>query len=233
MLLILNPSQFLLECNIGNSRDSSFEQLIMTRTKGRGVDFVLNSLSEEKLLASVRCLSKGGTFLEIGKFDIMNDSNLGMALFKKEINFRSVFADNLPKHDDLAREVHELVENDLRNGIIQPLNSTVFQVDEAEKAFRYLSTGKHIGKVMFQIRAEENSIESVPLEVRQTVDFDPEMVYIIAGGLGGFGLELADWMILRGARNLVLCSRRGVTTSYQKFRKRYAFFGSHFSRYFG
>lgn len=192
----------------------------MTRTKGKGVNFVLNSLSEEKLLASVRCLSSGGTFLEIGKFDVMNDSNLGMALFKKEITFRSVMADHLFKHIDLCKEVHELVDNDLRNGIIQPLHLTVFQVDESEKAFRYLSTGKHVGKVMFQIRPEEKSRETVPLEVRQTIDFDPSMVYIIAGGLGGFGLELADWMVLRGARNLVLCSRRGVTSAYQKARKR-------------
>uniref|UniRef100_A0A182RRM2 Uncharacterized protein n=1 Tax=Anopheles funestus TaxID=62324 RepID=A0A182RRM2_ANOFN len=56
----LNPN------NIGNSRDISFETLIKERTNGRGVDFVLNSLSEEKLQASIRCLAKGGHFLEIG-----------------------------------------------------------------------------------------------------------------------------------------------------------------------
>jgi fatty acid synthase len=36
-----------------------------------------------------------------------------------------------------------------------------------------------------------------------------------AGGLGGFGLELADWLVLRGARKLVLSSRSGVRTGYQ------------------
>lgn len=41
---------------------------------------------------------------------------------------------------------------------------------------------------------------------------------MIVGGLGGFGLELADWLVLRGAKYLVLCSRRGVTDSYQQFR---------------
>ena len=62
---------------IGNSRDTSFEQLIMRETNGRGVDLVLNSLAEEKLLASVRCLAKGGRFLEIGKFDLSNNNPLG------------------------------------------------------------------------------------------------------------------------------------------------------------
>lgn len=52
----------------------------MMETDGKGVDMVLNSLSEEKLLASVRCLSTGGRFLEIGKFDLANNSMLGRVI---------------------------------------------------------------------------------------------------------------------------------------------------------
>lgn len=62
--------------NIGNSRDTSFEQLIKRRTRGRGVDLVLNSLAADKLHASVRCLAEGGRFLEIGKLDLSNDTAL-------------------------------------------------------------------------------------------------------------------------------------------------------------
>ncbi|XP_039315167.1 fatty acid synthase-like [Solenopsis invicta] len=39
--------------------------------------------------------------------------------------------------------------------------------------------------------------------------------YILVGGLGGFGLELADWMISRGAKFIVLVSRSGIRTGYQ------------------
>lgn len=42
-----------------------------------GVDLVLNSLAEEKLQASVRCLALHGRFLEIGKFDLSNNHPLG------------------------------------------------------------------------------------------------------------------------------------------------------------
>jgi fatty acid synthase len=51
----------------------------MTETNGRGVDLVLNSLSEEKLQASVRCLAPRGRVLEIGKSDLANNSLLGMS----------------------------------------------------------------------------------------------------------------------------------------------------------
>nr|CAD7446740.1 unnamed protein product [Timema bartmani] len=63
--------------NIANSRDTTFEQHVLTETQGRGVDLVLNSLSEDKLQASVRCLAKDGHFLEIGKYDLSNNNPLG------------------------------------------------------------------------------------------------------------------------------------------------------------
>jgi fatty acid synthase len=67
----------LTDRNLGNSRDTSFEELIMSETNGIGVDLVLNSLSEEKLQASIRCLAERGRFLEIGRFDLDNNSHLG------------------------------------------------------------------------------------------------------------------------------------------------------------
>ncbi|XP_031638918.1 fatty acid synthase-like, partial [Contarinia nasturtii] len=208
----------LKEENIGNSRDCSFEQLVMRRTKGRGVDFVLNSLSDDKLAASVRCLARGGTFLEIGKFDIMNNSSLGMSAFQNETTFRAVFADNLIDMPEERKIIYELIDKDLRTGIIQPLHSTAFQVNEIEQAYRYMSTGKHVGKVMIQMRELEHSLASVPIKVNPKLYCKPDLVYIVAGGLGGFGLEFCDWLVVRGARNLVLNSRRGITTTYQAYR---------------
>lgn len=202
--------------------------MIKLRTKGKGVDYVLNSLAEDKLAASVRCLGLEGVFLEIGKFDIMNNSKLDMATFHKEIQFRAIFADNLFYSTSSARDtLFKMVQKDLDNGIIQPLNSTVFKVNEVEKAFRYLSTGKHVGKVLIQMREDENSVASMPMKVSSRSYCDSNMVYIIAGGLGGFGLELADWLILRGCRKLVLSSRNGVKTGYQAYRIKYVNFSCH------
>lgn len=195
----------------------------MQRTNGKGVDFVLNSLSEDKLMASIRCLTHGGTFLEIGKFDILNNSNLGMHVFSKELTFRAVFADNMLNRTMKERKfVYDRMQQDIDNGTIQPLDSTMFRVDEVEKAYRYMSTGKHIGKVVIQIRETENSPVTLPMKALQRIYNNPKSVFIIVGGLGGFGLELADWLVLRGARILVLSSRRGITTGYQAYRIRYS-----------
>ena len=85
----------LKEQHIGNSRNTSFEDMILIQTKGAGVDYVLNSLAEEKLQASIRCLGKGGKFLEIGKFDMANDTKIGLGNFLKELSFHSIMLDNL------------------------------------------------------------------------------------------------------------------------------------------
>lgn len=48
-----------------------------------------------------------------------------------------------------------------------------------------------------------------------TIRCNPDKVYIITGGLGGFGLELASWLVEKGAKKLVLTSRSGIRTGYQ------------------
>lgn len=73
---------------------------------------------------------------------------------------------------------------------------------------------------MIQIRESEHSQASVPINVNPKVYCKEDLVYIVAGGLGGFGLELCDWLVIRGARILVINARRGITSSYQAFRIR-------------
>lgn len=81
--------------HIGNSRDITFEDMVLTQTQGKGVDYVLNSLAEEKLRSSIRCLGQGGTFLEIGKFDLASDNKIGLGEFLRELSFHAVLVDNL------------------------------------------------------------------------------------------------------------------------------------------
>lgn len=82
-----------------------------------------------------------------------------------------------------------------------------------------MAAGKHIGKVVLEVKPEQ--APSPPSEASALVPAvprlaaHPHLVYLITGGLGGLGLELAGWLIGRGAKKLVLTSRRGITTGYQ------------------
>ncbi|CAH1987550.1 unnamed protein product [Acanthoscelides obtectus] len=208
--------------NIGNSRDTTFEQMIYRETKGRGVDIVLNSLAEDKLLAGVRCLAHGGRFVEIGKFDLASNHALQLEFLKKEASFIGVMLDKIfSASPENKKEIVDYLYKAMASNAVKPLNRTVFKYNEIEQAFRYMATGKHMGKVMIQVR-DPKEITALP-PVKTFKGFPryfcyPEKTYIIIGGLGGFGLELADWLILRGARRVVLTSRKGVQTGYQRLR---------------
>lgn len=212
----------LTDANISNSRDTTFEQFIMQATNGKGVDLVLNSLSDEKLQASVRCLGLNGRFLEIGKLDLNNNSPLGMSVFLKNTSFHGILLDSVMEgDDDTIQEVVGLVADGIKNGAVRPLPTSVFNDKQVEQAFRFMASGKHIGKVVIKVRDEE------PKNTK-TTGFAPKLMtsiprtymhreksYIIVGGLGGFGLELANWMVSRGATKIVLTSRSGIKTGYQ------------------
>lgn len=91
-------------------------------------------------------------------------------------------------------------------------------MDDVQQAFRFMATGQHMGKVLVQIRKDP-----LPAPFKGTPRFfcQPNESYVICGGLGGFGMELADWLVLRGAKNLVLSSRKGVVNGYQRYRISY------------
>jgi len=69
-----------------------------------------------------------------------------------------------------------------------------------------------------QVRQDDES--SLSLLAIPRITCDPHKSHVIVGGLGGFGLELAQWLVERGARYLVLTSPVGVCTGYQDRRIR-------------
>ncbi|KRT82111.1 dehydrogenase, partial [Oryctes borbonicus] len=213
------------EEHILNSRDTSFAEMIDKYTNGRGVDYVLNSLAEEKLFASIRCLARGGKFLEIGKFDLASNNTLELHLLEKEAEFIGMALDqHINSRETAMHSYREQMQGLLDCGAIKPLPRTVFQSDEIEKAFRYMGAGKHIGKVLIKIREEENQkLCHAPKTLFKALPrfyCKPECSYLICGGLGGFGMELADLLVIRGAKKLVLTSRSGLCGGYHKYRIR-------------
>jgi fatty acid synthase, animal type len=106
----------------------------------------------------------------------------------------------------------------MKVGIVKPLRTNIFEANQVEQAFRFLASGKHIGKVILKVRQDESAPATLPISVVPRVYCSPNYSYIIPGGLGGFGLELADWLVLRGCRKLVMSSSRGITKPYQAYR---------------
>ena len=87
---------------------------------------------------------------------------------------------------------------------LYPLSHRLFSIEDCVSAFRYMAQGKHIGKVVISML---NAEVMVTPPRRKKISFRDDSTYLITGGLGGFGLAVAQWMVEQGARHLALTGR--------------------------
>jgi NADPH:quinone reductase-like Zn-dependent oxidoreductase/aryl carrier-like protein len=191
--------------HVMDSRSLAFADEVLERTGGQGVDVVLNSLAGEAIPKSLSTLRANGRFLEIGKRDIYQNSRLEMAYLRHNVSFFaidlvSMFAE---RPEFCATMLRQLAQG-FENGTLKPLPLQVFPISEVESAFRYMAQAKHIGKIVVSLHAQEVSVAPA---AEATARFRPDGTYLITGGLGGFGVTVAQWMVEEGARYLVLMGR--------------------------
>jgi fatty acid synthase len=152
---------------------------------------------------------------------------IGMSAFLKNITFHGILLDALfgpsanhsPGIAGHKQEVAKLILDGISSGAVRPLKRSIFGKNQAEEAFRFMASGKHVGKVILKIRDEEPQKVVVPKKMQvkalPRTALHPLKSYIVTGGLGGFGLELSNWLVERGAKKLVLTSRSGPRDAYQ------------------
>ncbi|TWU40627.1 type I polyketide synthase [Novipirellula artificiosorum] len=223
--------------SVWDSRSLAFADDIRRQTDGEGVDAILNSLPGEAIRKGLQLLKTGGRFLEIGKRDIYGDRAIDLSPFRNNLALFAIDLDQLfttdPQRmgDNLRR-----IALQFDQGTLQPLPLETFDADHTRDAFRYMQQAKHIGKVVVSYRSAPSEVYPCPIRVKsdRRMEIDPchktpanaairenasqpskgiseffrqDKTYWVAGGLGGFGLQIARWMARRGAGNLVLSGR--------------------------
>ena len=201
--------------HIFSSRSLDFSLGIKRMTGGLGVDIVLNSLSGEGLRKSWEVIAPFGRFIEIGLGDVkspgVSGGGLPMRLFEKNVMFASVNLPTLYRTKDRISDVLAAVVDLLAEGKISPPNPVqAFKVSEIEQSFRLMQSGYHMGKLVMEI-ADKDVVKAT--KFKKTQVFNADATYVIAGGLGGIGRRICDWMITKGARNIAILSRSGVRDS--------------------
>lgn len=192
--------------NIYNSRDLAFTEEILRDTNGYGVDVVLNAIAGEALYQSFKLLAPYGRFVEIGKRDIGENTGLPMNVFNRNISFTHIDIDRImQEREPLAKSLLDKVYKGFEEGYLKPFPVKVFQANEAIDAYSFVRKSQHIGKVV--ISYAEGNVE-VEEKVEQDT-FDLNGTYVITGGTGGFGLEIAKHLTEKGVEQLLLLSRSG------------------------
>ena len=194
-----------------DSRSLTFSDEILERTSGDGVDVVLNSLAGEAIPKGLATLRAYGRFLEIGKRDIALNSQLGLLPFQKNLSFFAVDLDRMCQERPklVGSMLKEIIEQ-LEAGTLAPVPQEVFHISSVKDAFRRMAQARHIGKIVVHVPDGETVEISSSIGPAQ---FRADASYLISGGTGGLGLTIAEWMVRRGAKHLVLLSRSGVASS--------------------
>lgn len=192
--------------HIFDSRNASFGVAILTATKSRGVDAVLNTLKGPLLQESFNLVAPLGSFIEIGRYDVEQNSNLQMRPFARHVSFSAVDASTLLEHGGLVvhRCLGEVVRL-LEAKAISPIHPLrVFSIGNMAEAFDMLKMGNHLGKVVLSIDPDE-MVSVLPRKAAAGLSLDSS--YLIIGGNGGLGRSVAHWMASHGAKNLIILSR--------------------------
>ncbi|MCP4701634.1 MAG: SDR family NAD(P)-dependent oxidoreductase, partial [Gammaproteobacteria bacterium] len=152
-----------------------------------------------------------GRFIEITKQDITQHNRLPTRLLSRNMTFIFVSLDVLMEtRPKLFRQMLHEVWGLFMSRDFTPLPVKVFPAAQIADAFNYMLQSKHIGKIAISMR-DTQALSVLPMAMEKTL-FKPDSTYMITGGFGGFGLEIAKWMTALGVKNLVLVGRRGAAT---------------------
>jgi len=194
--------------HVMNSRTLQFADEIMHVTRRQGVDVVLNSLPGEAITKSLGVLGAYGRFLEIGKTDIYQNHKIGLLPFQDNLSYFAIDLDRmLRQRPDYVRRLFTELIGHFEAGDYRPLELTRFGIEQIAAAFRYMTQRKNIGKVVVSLeeRPQQGDEQAPTQPVRK------DGTYLITGGLGALGLQLAGRLAEQGAGALVLLSRRAAS----------------------
>jgi len=194
--------------HVYNSRTLDFAEGIRQDTDGQGIDIVLNSLAGPFIEKSLNLLRDYGRFLELGKRDIYDKTHISLYPFRKNISYFAIdmaemFAPDSTMGDTVVAELESLFQE---NVVAQHCYS-LFPMANYKDAFSHMSKALHFGKVV--LKPSWGKLTSPVLYEPEPVWVKSDRSYLIIGGVRGLGLLIAQWLVDRGAKTILLASRSG------------------------
>ncbi|MEM9455501.1 MAG: amino acid adenylation domain-containing protein [Myxococcota bacterium] len=202
--------------HVMDSRSLDWAEQIMDHTDGQGVDVILNSLAGEAIPLGLRTLARYGRFLEISKRDIYQNQQLGLLPFKKSLSYIAVdLAGRLEARPQACARLFGQIIGLAAEGAIHPLEREVFDIAQASQGFARMARAAHIGKIVVTVGDTQPAAAVPVVPAAPSASIRADRCYLVTGGLGALGLEVADWLVSRGARHLALLGRRSPSAAAQ------------------
>lgn len=137
-----------------NYKEEEFDQIVLNYTEQKGVDLILDFIGASYWEKNLTSLKIDGRWVLIGVLGgaIVENINLGK-LLQKRITLKGTLL--TPRSDDYkAKLTNEFVEHVMpyfEKDLIKPIVDTVFLLDDAAKAHRYMEDNKNSGKIILKV----------------------------------------------------------------------------------
>ena len=199
----------------------NFTERIFQITQGSGVDVVFDPYASELFSESWATLASLGSYIRIRQLKDHRNGETNPPVLTKNATFVSFDLATLiscrpQKVATLLKKVMSIFET----GAYQPNQRiTTISVAKIEDASGLIQAQKYIGKVVLEaikdieVKVLNNREVLIPKNQSQ---LDETGTYVIAGGLGDLGQKLCHLMASRGAKYIVLLSRRTLDNDRRK-----------------
>ena len=142
---------------VADSRQPGFADQILEATHGDGVDVVLNALGPQFTNESLSVLAPYGRFIEMGKRAILDNAQLELRPFERQLTFAAVdVGPDLPRFG----EAWEQLMAHVASGALPPLPFRTFPASKPKEGFEYMAGGRHIGKIVFCLPPSGELVQS-------------------------------------------------------------------------
>ena len=203
---------------IFDSQRRHFVAAISKATSGRGVDAILASRHGPAVEASTALLADSGFLLDLSASSGTEEPGLVLPASKRNASLVRVDMGRVQQQKPVV--VAALFQELLQGPLVPVSPTTVFSVGNAEQAVQVLRESRDAA-VVLAINDEAPVLMLPPSPERLRLDQDA--TYVLAGGLGALGLNIANMMVDHGARHLVFLSRSAGSKNeedLERFRSR-------------
>ncbi|KAJ5389914.1 polyketide synthase [Penicillium cataractarum] len=206
--------------HIVEESDPDLELAISHLCNGTGLNMVLHQAAERTLLPLIwRCMAAGGVLVDLDAESVTvnghadNGPMLSIAPFRRGATYTSYNAGKLLR-DDPARALEILkqvsrVQHNLSFRL--PPSRRVWPSSKSIEAIQCAQTPAREGSAIITFDLDGH-IPVTP-ELANPLILNGDATYLLAGGTGGLGANLAKFLARKGAKNLAIVSRSGSSAA--------------------
>ncbi|CAH0402598.1 unnamed protein product [Chilo suppressalis] len=186
----------LNEDHIGNSRDTSFGDMVKLHTKGLGVVYIINCTKGGLKDVTLSCGCMSGITLDTIQIPGGEKYLLKMNCLTRNRTYFFVDFSNITNEKINRLKLQGMVCEGIRQGYVRPLSRVTYAPLDAPRAFRLLRASQHRGRVLL-------SLQHLPRpQPRVTCSWNQTQILICDNPT--LSIFLGDKLVKRGASKIVL-----------------------------